>query len=119
MVIVRAMASRLVLKNRLAIGGRLSQLDIPPNDRAEYPGLVPGLAAASGRGEKLSQVAYDFRSQASNGLEHAQNHPGDANAGINPLLHQLDRFQELAKALQGQEVRLQRDDDVVSQGQGV
>ena len=50
---------------------------------------------------------------------HAEQHAGDFEIRIDALADQVRCLEELAETLQGQEVRLQRDQDFLGGGQGV
>ena len=62
-----------------------------------------------GRCEELVDVLGHFGGQPRARFVHAQDHAAQLQPVVQPPGHQLDRLQQLAQPVQGQEVRLQRE----------
>ena len=69
--------------------------------------------------EDFPHVVRHLIGQAIPAIEHGQRDPDDSQVGVEPLLHPLDRLQELAEPLQREELALERNQERIRRAKGV
>src|SRR5579883_2618326 len=67
----------------------------------------------------IAHLAHDLAGQPGAGIKHRQHHAGNVESGIQFVLHNLDRVQQMRQALQGQILALDRNDQAVRRHQRV
>ena len=70
------------------------------------------------RREKLFYVPGDLVSQPRTGFEQAEDHTGQPQIAVQTPNHDFDRLQQLAQTVEGQEMRLQRQENLLNGDQG-
>ena len=81
--------------------------------------LRPGAAALAGFAEELLDVAGHFGRELRARFVQAEHDAGQLQPVVEPLVHQADRLEQLAQAVQREEVGLQRQEDIVHGREGV
>ncbi len=112
-VVLGAVAGGVVLEDGLAVAGRFGQFDVSANEGREHDRAGPGGVRPTRVFQKPLDVRTNLVGQRRAGVVHAKEHAGNLQPRIDPLVHQIDRLGQLAEALEGQEVRLQRDQDLL------
>ena len=105
---LRALRLRPVQRDRQAVTGRLRQADAARDD-----GLVDH------RSEMSADLRRDFGRQVRPGVEHREQDSLDREVRVQVVPNQVDRGGELAEALEGVVLALDRDQHRVGGGEGV
>ncbi len=92
------------------MAGALGQLDVPADARVEDSRARPRSRSAAGFFQIPFHVADHFLAKPGGRLVHADDDAGHAEGRVDPSGDQAGRFEQLAQAVQRQEVRLQRDE---------
>src|SRR5262249_38836255 len=108
-----------VVEDRAAEARRLSELDVPANARLEQPRLGPRHVAAAMLLKIRAQILGDFLCELGARLVHAQQDASDFQLRIDAPGYESRCLQQLAEAVQCEEVRLQGNKDLVGGGEGV
>src|SRR5262245_44049615 len=87
----------VVQHHRLAVARRLSQTNVPRNNRIED---LPGKVAID--------FFADLERQAGPAVEHGEHDALDIEARVQPLSNELHRLEEVSQAFEGVELALQR-----------
>ena len=118
-VVFGAVAIPFVFEDCFAVTGRLGELDISSDIGRQDAGLCPGAVGSACVVKELLDVGFDFVRKGGPGIEHTEQNPLNFQIGIDSLIDKLDGLQEFAESLQRQEMRLERDEDLLCGGEGV
>ena len=99
--------------------GSLCEPNIAADFCFERARLGPEPVAAALVGEELLDLGNHFLGQPGAAFEHAENDPGQGENRVQSSGHQFDRAEQLAEAVQGEIVRLHRQEDFTGGRQGV
>ena len=118
-VILGSVGFRGVLEDRLSKTGSFRQPDVAADPRAKTLGSRPNGAGGPLLFEKLLDVRGDFGRQSRARFVHAQHDAGQTQSGVQTLGDDVDSPQQLAEAVQRQEMGLQRQEDLLDRRQGI
>ena len=114
-----AVARGFVGEDGEAEAGALGEFDVAANLGVEDAAVGPGEIFAFGGVDEAGEFVHDFAAELGLGIVHGEDDPADVKAGIHALVHELDGFEKLGDALEGEEVGLHGDDDFIGRGEGV
>src|SRR5262249_55223692 len=106
-------------EDRFAEAGSFRELDVAADASAENASLIPGDVVAAAVAQEFLEIALDFLGEPGVGLAHTQYDAGDAQLRVDPLGHEGRRFEQFAQAVQGEKVRLQRNEDFARGTEGI
>jgi len=125
-IVQGAGAPGVVVEDRLAEAGALGELDVAADGGAVDAGVAPGRGFLAGLDggltgglEKGVQIGDDFAGVRRVGVVHAEDDAGDGEARIGGAADEGDGFEELAHALEGEEVGLHGDEDFAGGAEAV
>ena len=118
-IIISPVAGGSVHEDRLTEAGTFCQLDVPAYSGVKDARLVPGNGSGAALVEVTVQVAQNFLRELGGRFAQAQNDSGHHQVRIDALADQGRGFEQFTQAVQGEKVRLQRDEDFRGSGQGI
>ena len=108
-----------VAEDGLAEAGGLGEADVAADARFEESDAAPGAATFAGFAEELLDVLADFGGQSRARFVHAEHDAGELQPIVEAVGDEADGFEQLAQAVEGEEVWLERKEDVVDGTEGV
>ena len=108
LVVFGAMTIWRIFEYGLAVTRRLRQFDIPADGHRQYASVCPCTVSTAGLVQKALYISLDFFRQRRPAVKHAKEDSFYPQPGINSLVDKVNRLEQLAKTLQRQEMRLQR-----------
>ena len=118
-VVFGSVAHGVVFVDCLAKAGGLSQFDVASDGGFEDAGLGEQEVLGPDTIDIFVDVGQDFAGQGGAAVEHAEEEAAYAEPLIEALSDHFACFEELAHALEGEEMGLKRDQDVIGGNQGV